>query len=333
MRRRSFLRNTAGSLAATAAVSRGVPVRAADAKAIVIAEPVHSLGYLPLYVAIDRGFLTGLDVSIITLPSSGSEHTNAVLTGRAWGFIGGPEHNAYADVKGAQLRAICNVVNKGNVYFVAVKGLAPGKDMKAFLRGKRFAVSGYGGTPNSILRYTLKKYGLDPQKDVTLLEVASPAVPAILATGKADIGIMDEPALTKGIEAGVWQQPFYAAPRDLGPYAYSTVNVTQQSINADPAAVRSFVNGMKKALLLVRDHREDAIAVAGKQFPDLSPSVLRSAFNRAYSDQIWEWDGKITLESWKTAQSVVMNAGLLTTEVPFAEVVDAEFFSPTTKGK
>lgn len=330
MRRRDFL-GTVG--AGFLAVGAPAAVLAADAKAIVIAEPAHSLGYLPLYVAIDKGFLAGLDVSTITLPSSGSEHTNAVLTGRAWGFIGGPEHNAYADVKGAQLRAICNVVNKGNVYFVAVKGLTPGNDLKSFLKGKRIAVSLYGGTPNSIIRYTLKKYGLDPQKDVTLMEVATPAVPAVLAQGKADIGIMDEPSLTKGIEAGVWQQPFYAAPRDLGPYAYSTVNVTQQSINADPAVVRSFVTGMKKALLLVRDRKEDAIAVAAKQFPDLAPAVLRSAFERAYNDQIWEWDGKITTGSWKTAESVVIAAGLLASEVPYTEVIDAEFFDPSAKGK
>ena len=331
MKRHDFL-GAAGAAALTAACAPR-RVWAANGKTIVIAEPVHSLGYLPLYVAIDKGFLTGLDVSTITLPSSGSEHTNAVLTGRAWGFIGGPEHNAYADVKGAQLRAICNVVNKGNVYFVAVKGLTPGKDLKSFLKGKRIAVSAYGGTPNSIIRFTLKKYGLDPQKDVTLMEVAAPAVPAVLAQGKADIGVLDEPSLTKGIEAGVWQQPFYAAPRDLGPYAYSTVNVTEQSIKADPAAVRAFVTGMKKALLLVRDHKEDAIAVAAKEFPDLTPSVLRSAFDRAYTDQIWEWDGKITPASWKTAESVVIAAGLLASEVPYAEVIDSEFFDPSTKGK
>lgn len=330
MKRRELL-GTAGAALAAAAVPRRA--WGADLKPIVIAEPAHSIGYLPLYVAIEKGFLTGLDVSTITLPSSGSEHTNAVLTGRAWGFIGGPEHNAYADVKGAQLRAICNVVNKGNVYFVAVKGLSPGSDMKAFLKGKRIATSGYGGTPNSIIRFALKKYGLDPQKDVTLLEVATPAVPAVLAQGKADIGVMDEPNVTKGIEAGVWQQPFYAAARDLGPYAYSTVNVTQQTINADPNVVRTFVAGMKKALALVRDHQDEAIAIAAKQFPDLTPSVLQSAFKRAYTDQIWEWDGKITAGSWKTAESVVIAAGLLAAEVPYAEVIDSEFFDPSAKGK
>jgi NitT/TauT family transport system substrate-binding protein len=307
------------------------PAAHAAGKPILIAEPVHSIGYLPLYVAMDKGYFTGLDVSTITLPSSGSAHTDAVLSGKAWGFIGGPEHNAYADVKGAQLKAIVNVVNRGNVYLFAVKGLTVGKDLKTFLKGKRIVVSAYGGTPNSITRYLLKKEGLDPQKDVTLLEVATPAVPAVMAQGRADIGVLDEPGVTKGIEGGVWQEPFYSAPRQFGPYAYSTVNVTQATIDNDTATVRTFVNGMLRGLALVRDHHDEAQAIAAKEFPDLTPAEIKAALDRAYSDQIWEFSGKITPESVKTAESVVEAAGLLTGDVPYAEIVDPEFFNP--KGK
>lgn len=307
------------------------PAAHAEGKAILIAEPVHSIGYLPLYVAMSKGYFAGLDVSTVTLPSSGSAHTDAVLSGKAWGFIGGPEHNAYADVKGAQLKAIVNVVNRGNVYMFAVKGLAVGNDLKAFLRGKRIVTSNYGGTPNSITRYLLKKYGLDPQKDVTLLEVATPAVPAVMAQGRADIGVLDEPGLTKGIEGGVWQEPFYSAPRMFGPYAYSTVNVTQATINGDTATVRAFVNGMLRGLALVRDHRDETRAIAAKEYPDLTPSELKAALDRAYNDNIWEFSGKITPDSVKTAEAVVEAAGLLTADVPYAEIVDPQFFEP--KGK
>ena len=323
MRRGPFLRT-----GAAAAAVIGTRRRASAAnKAILIAEPQHSLGYLPLYVSIRNGYLTGFDVSTITLSSSGAEHTNAVLSGRAWGFIGGPEHNAYADVKGAQLRAICNVVNRGNVYWVAAKGVTPSKDLKSFLRGKRIAVTNYGGTPNSILRYALKKYGLDATKDVTLTEVATPAIAAVLAQGQADIGVMDEPMITRGVEAGQWSEPFYNGPRDLGPYAYSTINVTAATIKADPQGVRAFVNGMKRGLAFVRDRKDETLALAAKEYPDLSPSVLKSALGRAYADQLWEWDGKITPEAVKTAESVVIAAGLLAAEVPYQEIIDPQFFS------
>ena len=325
MRRGPFLRTTASSVGAAALGARGT-ARAAS-KSLLIAEPQHGLGYLPLYVAIRNGYFTGLDVSTITLASSGAEHTNAVLSGRAYGFIGGPEHNAYADVKGANLRAICNVVNRNNNYLVAAKGVAPGKDLKSFLRGKRIAVASYGGTPNSTIRYLIKKFDMDPTHDVTLMEVTTSAVGAVVAQGQADIGVMNEPMISRGIEAAQWGEPFWNGPREFGPYAYSTINVAQASVTSDPATARAFVAGMKKGLAFVRDHRAETLAIAAKEFPDMSAADIKTSMARSYADQIWEWDGKITPASVTTAEAVVIAAGLLAAPVPYQEIIDPQFFS------
>src|SRR5690606_15363889 len=86
---------------------------------IVIAEPVHGVGYLPLYAAMANGYFedAGLDVEVTTL--TGGAHVNAVLSGDAWGFIGGPESGAIANAKGAELVTIAGVVNKANIYWTA----------------------------------------------------------------------------------------------------------------------------------------------------------------------------------------------------------------------
>jgi len=291
------------------------------------------LGYLPLYVAIDNGYFKPLDVTTITLPSSASAHSDAVLTGKAWGFIGGPEHNAFADIKGANLRAIANIVNRGNVYFVARKGLTvPRGDLKNFIKGKTIAVSGYGGTPNSIARYFIDRLHLDPKKDVTLMEVTNPAIPAIMTQGKADIAVVSEPMLTKGVGEGIWQQPFYNAPKAFGPYAYSTINVSLSTITGDPTTTRTFVAGMLKALAFIRSNHDGAMAIAAKEFPDLSPPVLKGSMQRAYDDELWEWSGKITPGSVVTAESVVKTAGLLAVDVPYSEIVDLRFINPKATG-
>lgn len=326
MKRRTFV-------AAAVAAGSSVPfaVHAADAKTLLVAEPAHNLGYLPLYVAQARGFFKGLDVQVITLPSSGAAHTDAVLSGKAWGFIGGPEHNAFADVKGANLKAIVNVVNKGNVYFAAAHGTKVPADMKAFWKGKKIVTSAYGGTPNSITRYLLKQYGLDWQKDVTLMEVATPAIPAAFQQGKADIVCVSEPQTSKGINDGVWDAPFLNVPKTLGPYAYSTVNVPAAAYDKDPGTTGAFVEGMLRALALMKADRAVSDAVGAKEFPDLTPAERAAALKSAYADEIWEWDGKITTQSVKTAESVVIAAGLLASEVPYAEIIDTQFFDP--KGK
>src|SRR5579883_181991 len=296
-----------------------------QSKRVLIAEPFHNLGYLPLYAAIAKSYFSGLDVGVVSLPTSGSAHTDAVLTGKAWGFIGGPEHNAFADIKGANLRAIVNVVNRGNVYFVARRGVTAGKDLKGFFKGRAIATTLYGGTPNSITRYLMSKLGLDVKQDVTLLEVANSAIPAVVSQGKADVAVVSEPMLSKGIQDGVWQEPFYNVPRELGPYAYSTVNVPYATITGDPATTRAFVAGMLKGLAFIRDNRDEATAIAAKEFPDVTAPILRASMRRAYDDSLWEFSGMITPGSVKTAEAVVKAAGLLSREVAYDQIVDVRY--------
>ena len=83
------------------AVSFGSLAQAQEKKTLIVAEPVHGTGYLPLYVAMVKGYFAeaGIEVKIMTV-ESGSGHTNAVLSGQAFAFIGGPEHNAFAKLKG-----------------------------------------------------------------------------------------------------------------------------------------------------------------------------------------------------------------------------------------
>src|ERR1700731_3344138 len=162
MNRRKFL----GIIAGAAVAGRIAPARAA--REILVAEPVHSTGYLPLYIAMAKGYFEDVSVKIVTIETGGG-HTNAVLSGQAFAFIGGPEHNAFAKAKGAELRAVVNCVDRGNVYFMAAKGFEPAdKNWPSYFKGKAIAPGPYGGTPNSIMRYLLKQWGLDAKSDVTL---------------------------------------------------------------------------------------------------------------------------------------------------------------------
>ena len=211
------------------------------------------------------------------------------------------------------------------MYFVARKGITPGKDLHAFLKGKTLVTSGYGGTPNSITRYVAIQNKLDPAKDVNLQEVVVNAIPVIMSQGKADIAIVTEPMLSKGIQDGIWEQPFYNAPVALGPYAYSTINVTLNTITSDPGTTKAFVNGMIKGMAFVRDNHDGAMAVAMKEFPDVTPPIMKASMQRAYDDKLWEWSGRITPGAVKTAEAVVKEAGLLKDDVPYNDIIDLRY--------
>jgi NitT/TauT family transport system substrate-binding protein len=293
---------------------------------VVIAEPVHSLGYLPLYVAIDKGYFGNLDVSVTTL-AGGAAHINAVLTDQAWGFIGGPEHNAFAKAKGADLKAIINVVNRGNVYFSVRKDQKPpkSKDLAEYFKGKKIATGFFGGTPNSITRYYLAQLGLDVEKDVTLLEVDNPAMTSIIQKGQAEVAVISEPILTKGMDEGIWTEPIVNVPEDLGPYAYSTINIKLKTIENDPETVQAFVNGMKKGLQYVKENPEGSFDIAKKEFSTMDQGVLKKTLDRSYADKLWEFSGEVTKESVETNLKVVKNAGLLKKDINYEEIVDMSF--------
>jgi NitT/TauT family transport system substrate-binding protein len=326
--RRRFLRTAAfWSVAALVGVAAGAlpsDAWAEGKKELLVAEPNHNAAYLPLYVAIRKGFFgDGVDAKVITT-RGGGEHTNMVLTKQAFAFIGGPEHNAFAKLKGAELRAIVNIVNRGNVYFVAREGLAPpaDHDWKTFLKGKRIATGIYGGTPNSITRLMVVRNGLDPAKDVQLLETESSAVLASVKAGAADIAVTSEPSLTQGVRVKVWGEPFYNVPKEFGPYAYSTFNVREDVVKSDPQLAETFVRGIVKALRFVYENRAETVEVARAEFPTMPPEDLQALLDRLYGDEMWSEDGIVSPEAWTTAQEVVRSANVLKADVPYDDIFD-----------
>ena len=322
MNRRNFLTSTASL--GVALVASPLVARAA-AKEVLIAEPVHGTGYLPLYIAMAKGFFEGISVQIVTIETGGG-HTNAVLSGQAFAFIGGPEHNAFAKAKGAELRAVVNCVDRGNNYFSAAKGFEPtNKDWPSYFKGKTIAIGPYGGTPNSIMRYLLKQWGLDAKRDVTLVETASSATIAVVRNKQAQIGEANEPYVTQGVRQGIWGEPFLNIPKELGPYAYSTFNLRLETIQKEPELVRSFVRGMVKGSKFLYANRDESAEIAKKQFPTMPLEDLKATLDRSFADQLWSPDGMISKEAWSMASAVVRGADILKSDIKYEEIIDMSF--------
>ena len=314
-------------LAFVAILAAATAARAAEMEPLIVAEPVHGVGYLPLYVSIDEGYFKqlGLDVKFVTM-EGGSAHTNAVLSGQAFAFIGGPEHNAFADLGGKQIRAVVNVVDRGNVYLVAATGKGP-KDanLAAYAKGKVLAPGLFGGTPNSITRYMLTVWGLQDKKDATILETTTPGILAALKTGHAQIAAVSEPMLTQGIRQGIWEEPFYNVPKELGPYAYSTMNVLKEKIDKDPQTVAAFVHGVIMGLHEVYAHPDEAQKIAEKEFPTMPPADLKATLDRTFADELWSHDGMVSQQAWTTAEKIVRSANILKADVAYDSVIDMQF--------
>ena len=329
-------------LAAVLLTSCGQPGSGATASAaeggttsITVAEPVHSIGYLPLYAAVDEGYFedAGLEVEVPTLAGGG--FVNALLSKQAFGFIGGSEAAAVANIKGADLVTIANVVNRGNVYFTAKTGLAyDGEDLAGFLKGKTIAVGRYGGTPNAILRYVLLENGLDPEEDVTLIESEdSSAVISIVQQGQADIAVTAEPQLGQGIKQGIWQEPFLNPPQLIGPYAYSSIIIQRSTLEDDRETAQAFVDALEKGQDLIESDPDAALRIAQQEFPTMDEATIQATLDRAYADHLWEGT-ELSEAAIETDLEVARAGDILKDEddpVTFDELVDTSLISTTAK--
>ena len=309
----------------------GVPTALAEGlKPITVAEPVHLIGYLPLYVAMHEGYFAeeGLDVTVVQ--ATGGAHVTAVVSGDAFAVIGGVDSNLLANRGSSDpVVAISNCVYRANVYLFARKGMIPlsdsDEDMAAFLKGTTIVAGRYGGSPNVLTRYLLKTVGLDPDADVTLVENADAStVTAMLEHGQGDIGNGGEPQISEGVTAGIWEEPFVAFP-DLGDYAYSVIGVKQSTIDNDPETCEKFVRALMKALKAVDEDHELAAKVLAIEFDTLTDEGRQAALDRAYADSLWSVDGVISHAAVDTLMDVVITSGLYEGDYDYDELVDLRF--------
>ena len=164
------------------------PARGADR--VRIALPGNSMGYLPLIVAIHRGFFKeeGLDLELIRLVPTVAH--NALLLNEVQ-YHGLADSGLRLAARGAPLKAIFYGADRPMYYLVGKKDLRT----VAELKGKRIGVSTFGGTSDLSARLLLKQHGID-EKNTTLLQFGSEGTRVgALKAGAADAIIVPVPAV------------------------------------------------------------------------------------------------------------------------------------------
>ncbi|GAB4376423.1 MAG: ABC transporter substrate-binding protein [Elainellaceae cyanobacterium] len=301
-----------------------------ELKSIVISEPAHNLGYLPLYAAINEGFFENAGLDVETLLAVGGGHVTTVISDDAWGFIGGPESAAFANQKGQNIKTIVNVVNRANVYMVARTGLEPpasnsDEELRAFLDGKTVVGGRYGGTPNLLARYLITSVGLTPGEDVKMIELADGSAVNAQMQQEGDVAYVAEPQITTGIQQGIWGEPFFSFPEALGDYAYSTINVKETTYNADPEMAEDFVSALIEGIHFINENPEEALRIAKQEFPAMDETQVKAALDRAYQDNLWTKDGSVSQKALENAMDIPTAAGLYKGTYTYDALVDMAF--------
>ena len=290
----------------------------AQNKKVTISQAFQSMLYLPLYVGINNGYFTqqGLDVTK-EIAGAPSNALAAVISGSAQFSLHGPEWPAIAASKGAPVQIVANCVNGAAVWIATTPDFkfSSIKDLK----GETIVTGQMPTTSTSLLIKLLKESGLDPEKDVKLLQVPLGTEIGAFTAGQGKVAVMYEPGLDQAVAKGM--KVVLGFPKLYGPYAFSAITTRT---DADPVTVQKFVNGMELALRSIRNDPAGAVIIAKKEFPTLDPVVVENAVKRMIEDKVYPSSVEITAPALKVAMDTQIALGNLA-----AQPVYEKFIVPT----
>ena len=172
---------------------------------------------------------------------------------------------APARVQGADLLMIVSFQQKLNYRLVVRPEIRTLVDLK----GKVLGVTRYGTVNDSTMRLLLNKLGVNPERDVTLIQVgdSAPVVTTSLIAGKTfDGALLQPPYYNKAVESGM---RVFANMEEMDiPFQQAGLNTTQRYIVKSPDMVRRVVKSVVEGVHLIRTNPGLAKRAIGRYMPD-----------------------------------------------------------------
>ena len=245
---------------------------------VTIGNNTLSTNGLPAWMAKEAGIFgkNGLDVQIVYF--RGGTITAMALIARETPIsqVSGPPIVSAA-LKGADavMVAAGNVVSE---YWLMSK---PELKTGAQLKGGSVAIATFGGLSDSLSRIALQKLGLNPAKDVTLVQIGTiPERLSALESGKVQAAMLNAPDNFRAQKRGL-----YNLMEVRLPYQGIGVGTTRTFIRENPDVVRRYVKSQIEAVHRLKTDREAGIRVLGKYLNIQDREVLEKAYDDTITDE------------------------------------------------
>jgi NitT/TauT family transport system substrate-binding protein len=288
------------------------PSLAPAADKIKFALPGNSMGYLPLFVAVHRGFFKdeGIDIELPRLIPAMAQ--NALMSGDVH-YHGLADSGLRLAARGAPIKAIFYGADRPMYYLVAQKEIRS----VAELKGKRVGVSQFGGTSDLSARLALKHFGVEPERDALIIQIGSEGVRmAALRAGSVAAIIVPVPAVVLLKRDGFNEISFVG---DVVEFASNGYTTTEQRIKENPSEVKKVLRAMYRGLRFAKENPEGTIGVIQKEWK-VEPEVAKESYLaivKALND-----DGIIGEKQLKVHFDMIRRSDKNIGEIPVDKVVD-----------
>jgi NitT/TauT family transport system substrate-binding protein len=248
--------------AAGAAPAAGAPAATArpalDRIRIAYATPTPA--FAAPWVAKELGLFEkyGLDVDL-TYTSNGLSLLAALLSGEvAFGEVAAPAPMS-AYLEGGEVVYVASAVNRLGLMVVTPPSITRLED----LRGRVLGVTRIGSITHTFMRYVVRSAGLDPEQDVTMVQVGGqPETVAALESGRISAGLLGTPAYRLALKSG-FHVAYNLAERGVAWPQGGSVT-TRNNISAHPERIQSYVKAYTEALHVLRTDRGAAVDAIAK---------------------------------------------------------------------
>jgi len=207
-----------------------------------------SMGHLPVWVGKDTGLFArrGLNVEPVQI-RGGALITLGIMSGQLQFSGAGAESVVAARIEGGDIVLLACPTDLEPISLVA----RPEIKSPADLKGKSSAVTRLGSSTHFYLRAALRYIGLDPEKDMTILQLgAGPEVAVALETGKIAAAALNIRYAITFLQRN-WPMLVDLTKTDLV-YPSSCVTSSRAFVKAEPRLVEDFLAGYNAAIQLIK---------------------------------------------------------------------------------
>ncbi len=304
-----------------------------DLQTVRLNEVAHSIFYAPQYAAIEFGYFTEEGINLELTNGAGADKTmTALLSGEAdIGFMGS-EASIYIYNEGNPDYA----VNFAQLTQRAGNFLVGREDTENFswkdLKEKTVIGGRAGGMPQMVFEYILKKNGLDPANDLTIVQNISFGLTAqAFVSGTGDYTVEFEPGAT-ALESEGQGYVIASLGVDSGLVPYTAYSALKSFIDKNPKLIQSFVNALQRGMDYVGSHTPEEIAAVIKpQFPETDLETLTTIVSRYYDQNTWKSNLIFEESSFTLLQDILESAGVITKRAPYNTLVTTDFAEQATK--
>ncbi|HXF74488.1 MAG TPA: ABC transporter substrate-binding protein [Methylomirabilota bacterium] len=207
--------------------------------------------------------------------AGGSRMAQAIIAGEfPLALAGGNIVNV--DLAGADIVVIGGVVNVPSFYLYVQPSIKRYEDLK----GKALGITRFGASTDVSLRAYLKKYRLEPDRDVKIIQMGGqPEIVAGMQAGVVQGGILTSPANIRAKQSGFVMLANFA--KEGIDFPTTSLVSTRSTIKRDRDMVKRFLMAYAEAVDLLFRDKELALKILGKWTRTQDREILDAAYEYA----------------------------------------------------